>query len=652
MIIWLNLNVAKLQKKSLANLEEIRAILARFWGFPEFRPLQEEIITSVMEGRDTLALMPTGGGKSLTFQVPSLAMEGICIVVSPLIALMKDQVDQLLKMKIKAAAIHSGMTRNEILITLDNCVFGDFKFLYVSPERLGTDLFRARIRDMNVNLLAVDEAHCISQWGYDFRPSYLEIRSIREVLEGVPILALTATATPEVSSDIQEQLGFGKKNLLSKSFDRANLAYVVRQTENKNRELIRIAGNIPGCGIIYTRNRKKCKELSQLLNEKGISSSYYHAGMKHGDRDKQQEGWVADRFRVMVATNAFGMGIDKPDVRFVMHVDLPDNPEAYFQEAGRAGRDGQKAWSILLFSKADTRLAEQRIVVNFPGIPKIREVYAALGNFLQVPQGSGKGQQYDFEFSDFLHKYKFNSLVANSSITILAREGYIALTDAFNNPSRIMFRAGRDDLYGFQIKNEEFDAFIKLLLRSYSGLFSSYVKIDEALLARRSGLSAHKIYDFLKSLASRQIITYIPRKSIPVITFLEERLDDRNLFISPERYKFRKERYEKRLREMIRYASSETICRNQFLLGYFGQLKEPKCGRCDVCVEKKELKPGGLEFKALKDALVKQLAEGSKMIDAIVESMETEPRHIISVVEYLIETGVLIRQKDMKIGLK
>ncbi len=644
--------MAKLQKKNLGDFEEIRAILSGFWGYSEFRPLQEEIIASVMEGRDTLALMPTGGGKSLTFQIPSLAMDGICIVVTPLIALMKDQVDQLLKRKIKAAAIHSGMTRNEIIITLDNCVFGDFKFLYVSPERLSTDLFRARIRDMNVNLIAVDEAHCISQWGYDFRPSYLEIRSIREVLEEVPILALTATATPEVSSDIQEQLGFRKKNLLSKSFDRANLAYVVRQTENKNRELIRIAGNIAGSGIIYTRNRKKCREISQLLNEKGITSAYYHAGMKQEDRDKQQEEWIGNRFRVMVATNAFGMGIDKPDVRFVMHVDLPDNPEAYFQEAGRAGRDGQKSWSILLFSKADTRMAEQRIEVNFPGIPKIRQVYAALGNFLQVPLGSGKGQLYDFEFGDFLHKYKLNAMVANSSLTILAREGYIALTEAFNNPSRIMFRTGRDDLYGFQVKNEEFDAFIKLLLRSYSGLFSGYVRIDEALLASRSGLPPQKVYEFLKSLASRQIIYYIPRKNIPVMTYLEERLDDRNLLISPERYKFRKERYEKRLREMIRYATSQSVCRNQFLLGYFGQLKTPRCGRCDVCIEKKELKPGSQEFKELKGAILKFLAEGSKAIDVIVDAMEPEQGHIISVVEYLIESGDLIRRQDMTIGLK
>lgn len=605
-----------------------------------------------MDGRDTLALMPTGGGKSLTFQVPSLAMEGICIVVTPLISLMKDQVDQLIRRKIKATAIHSGMTRNEISITLDNCVFGDFKFLYVSPERLRTELFRTRVNDMNVNLIAVDEAHCVSQWGYDFRPSYLEIRKIREVLEDVPILALTATATPEVSCDIQEQLGFRKKNLLSKSFDRENLAYVVRRTENKARELVRIIKSLDACGIVYTRNRKKCRELSLMLQEKGISSGYYHAGLKQDERDDRQQGWIEDRFKVMVATNAFGMGIDKPDVRFVIHIDLPDTPEAYFQEAGRAGRDGQKSWAILLFSPADTRLAEQRIDVNFPGIPKIRQVYSALGNFLQVPVGSGKGQQYDFEFGDFLHKYKLNSLVAHSSLTILAREGYLTLTEAFNNPSRIMFRTGRDELYSFQVKNAEFDSFIKLLLRSYTGLFSGYVRIDEASLARRSGLKPGKVYEFLKSLSTRQVIHYIPRKNIPLIYYLEERLDEKNLLISPERYKFRKERYEKRIREMIRYASSATFCRNKFLLGYFGQLKTRACGRCDVCLGKKEVKPGSREIRAVQEEIKALLAKGILELDSLVEALEGEPAMLIGVVEQLLESGVLVRRKDLKIGLK
>jgi ATP-dependent DNA helicase RecQ len=644
--------VAKLQKKSFADREEILAILTRYWGYSKFRPLQEEIIMSVLRGTDTLALMPTGGGKSVTFQVPSMVMEGICLVVTPLIALMKDQVDQLVSRKIKAAAIHSGMTRNEISVTLDNCIFGDFKFLYVSPERLSTALFRTRLKEMNVNLLAVDEAHCISQWGYDFRPSYLEISALRELLEGVPVLALTATATPEVCEDIQVQLGFRKKNLLTKSFDRENLAYVVRKTENKERELTRIIGSLEGCGIVYTRNRKKSRELAQVLTAEGISANYYHAGISHEEREVRQRDWTGNKFRVMVATNAFGMGIDKPDVRFVVHVDLPDTPEAYFQEAGRAGRDGRKSWAILLFSPADRRLAEQRIAVNFPGIPKIRQVYMALCNFLQIPVGSGRGQQYDFEFGEFLQRYRLNSLVAHSSLSILAREGYIALTEAFNNPSRVMFRTGRDELYGFQVKNAEFDSFIKLLLRSYSGFFTGYVKIDEVFLAKRSGLPVAKVYEFLKTLSSRQIIHYIPRKEVPVVTFLEERLDEKNLLISPERYKFRKERYEKRIGEMIRYASAVTLCRNQFLLGYFGQINTPRCGRCDVCIEKKEIGPGDLEYEEISAKVLTLLAGDGEVLDSVVEAVDMEPELVIRVIELMLDAGILTRGKDLKIRIR
>ncbi|MCK5135736.1 MAG: RecQ family ATP-dependent DNA helicase [Bacteroidales bacterium] len=642
--------MAKLQKKSLAELEDYRQILTRYWGYTEFRSLQEEIILSVGRGEDTLALMPTGGGKSITFQIPSLAMDGICIVVTPLIALMKDQVDHLISRKIKAAAIHSGMTRNEILTTLDNCIFGDFKFLYVSPERLGTELFRARVRDMNVNLIAVDEAHCISQWGYDFRPSYLEINSIREMLEQVPVLALTATATPEVCDDIQDRLFFKKKNLLRKSFDRANLAYVVRQTEDKTRELTGIIQNLEGSGIVYVRNRKKCRELAQLLQEKGIPAVYYHAGLKQETRDERQRGWTGNRFRVMVATNAFGMGIDKPDVRFVIHMDLPDTPEAYFQEAGRAGRDEKKSWAILLYSQADKRLAEQRIGVNFPGIPRIREVYKGLCNYLQIPLGSGKGHQYDFEIGEFLHRYRFNALVAHSALKILGREGYIALTEAFNNPSRIMFRVGRDDLYSFQVKHAGFDGFIKLLLRSYSGLFSQYVRIDEAFLTKRSGLSAEQVYGYLKNLSSLHIIHYIPRKDIPVITFLEERLDEKNMLISPERYHFRKERYEKRIKEMIRYASSETLCRNQFLLSYFGQRDVPRCGRCDVCRAGDGLDRDSAEFNVIREKIVDLLSTGKETLEDLVAATGMDPGKVIQVVEWMVEQGKISREKDLKLS--
>ncbi len=644
--------MAKLQKKSFTDPQEIHRILLETWGYDHFRPLQEDIILSALSKKDTLALMPTGGGKSITFQVPALAMEGICLVITPLIALMKDQVDQLNTLKIKAMAIHSGMSAYEIDIALNNCVYGGYKFLYVSPERLSTRIFRARVSDMNVNLIAVDEAHCISQWGYDFRPSYLDINTLREILEDVPVLALTATATPEVCDDIQDRLGFKQKNLFQKSFNRDNLDYLVVATEDKARELLKQVGETEGCGIVYTRNRKKCRELSQLLTEQGTTAGYYHAGLKQTMRDERQQAWMKDQFRVMVATNAFGMGIDKPDVRFVIHMDLPDGPEAYFQEAGRAGRDGVHSRAILLYSPSDKKVIEQRKAINFPGIPKIREVYRALCNFLQIPLGSGRGQQYDFEFGEFLHQYRFSAMVAHSSIQTLAREGYLVLTEAFHNPSRIKFQVERDKLYTFQVKNAGFDSFIKLLLRSYSGLFSQFVRIDESTLARRSGLSREKVYSYLITLSKRQIINYIPRKELPVLTFLEERLDDKNLLIAQDRYMFRKERYEKRIGEMLRYASSATICRNQFLLSYFGQLDTARCGRCDVCREVEPLQVGSEEFNTIAEAISSQLSERTLTLEELVKQTALNPLKIALVAEWLLDQGMISRKKDLTLRWK
>ena len=597
-------------------------------------------------------MMPTGGGKSITFQVPSLAMNGICLVVTPLIALMRDQVEQLHQRRIKAAALHSGMTRNEIDVTLENCRYGDYKFLYVSPERLKTEIFTTRIREMEVNLIAVDEAHCISQWGYDFRPSYLEISKLRELLEGVPVLALTATATPEVSGDIQKQLSFREPNLFSTSFNRENLTYLVKQTENKPGELLRMLNQIGGNGIVYVRSRRKSREVSKLLEEEGITSAFYHAGLKHELREERQQDWIRDRFRVMVATNAFGMGIDKPDVRFVIHMDPPDAPEAYFQEAGRAGRDGNPSWAILLHSGSDNRLMNKRIEQNFPPLSKVRDIYTALCNFLQIPIGSGKGQQYDFEMGAFLHRYQINAMIAHSALQILSREGYIALTEAYHNPSRVMFRAGRDELYHFQVKHEAFDSFLKLLLRSYSGLFSQYVKIDESLLARRSGLPQQKVYEYLNSLSSRQIIHYIPRKEVPVITFLEERLDHKNLLINQAHYRFRKDNYVKRIGEMMRYAESRTSCRNQFLLSYFGQLDTPRCGRCDVCRPEIPVGPDHPGFDAIRERLSEMLSGKSMDIRELVNLSGLEPDQVTGVVEWLIDRGWVARKRDMKLEWK
>lgn len=626
-------------------------ILKRYWGYTRFRPLQEDIIKSVLEGKDTLALMPTGGGKSITFQVPAMVMEGICIVITPLIALMKDQVENLKKRDIKALAVHSGLTREEIDVSLDNCIYGDFKFLYVSPERIGTELFRVRVQEMKVNLIAIDEAHCISQWGYDFRPSYLQIPHLRELIPDIPVLALTATATPEVTVDIQEKLGFRNKNLLKTSFERKNLVYRVLKSERKEKALLEIAKSLDGSGIVYTRNRRKCRELSELLSSNGISSDYYHAGLKHEDRNSKQELWTRGETRIMVATNAFGMGIDKPDVRFVVHIDLPDNPEAYFQEAGRAGRDGKSAVALLIYSPADDRLIQRRIEVNFPGIPAIKEVYHALGNFLQVPVGGGKDASYDFDFGSFLSRYRLNTLVAYSSLELLMREGYINVTDEINNPSRVHFRVTRDELYRFQVKNERFDNFIKLLLRSYSGMFSQFVNIDEGLMAKRSGISRDEVYEYLTGLARMQIITYVPRKRNPVVTYLEERLDQPNLHISPERYKFRKDRYVKRIREMLRYAKSEENCRSQFLLTYFGDMTAPRCGQCDICLRSGDVLQGEDSDNNLSGKIAALLEKGPMTIEMIILETGFPAEIVIPAVEELLDKHRITRDPDLTFRL-
>ncbi len=630
-------------------MSDYRQILTRYWGYSGFRPVQEEIVASAGSGRDTLALLPTGGGKSITFQVPAMAREGICLVITPLIALMKDQVENLKKRGIKALMIHSGLSRDEISMALDNAVFGDFKFLYLSPERITTELFRAKVVSMNVNLIAVDEAHCISQWGYDFRPAYLKIAELRELLPGVPVLALTATATPEVADDIQNRLGFTEKNVIRKSFERKNLVYVVRKTEDKVGEMLRIAERIKGTGIVYVRSRKKCKALSDILVHHGITAGYYHAGLSFEEQNRIQEEWQKDRLRVIVSTNAFGMGIDKPEVRFVIHIDLPDNPESYFQEAGRAGRDEKKAWAILLYSPSDERVVNQRIEVNFPGIPKVREVYHALGSFLQVPYGTGKEQSYDFILSDFLRLYRFNAMVALSSLEVLVREGYIEMSDEINNPSRVHFIVSRDDLYKFQVKNAAFDSFIKLLLRSYSGLFSQYVAIDEHLLAKRSGLKFDDIYKYLLALSNQQIVNYIPRKKNPVVTYLDERLPESSLHISPENYRIRKERYIYRQMEMLRYAQSENKCRSQFLLAYFGETGVRRCGQCDVCLKRNEVGLSEYEFDLVVEAVKKVLSKERLSLEQLVEQTGLPPEKSLKVIEWLIDHNKIKRGQDLRL---
>lgn len=625
-----------------------KEILRQYWGYSSFRPLQEEIVEAVGQGRDTLALMPTGGGKSITFQVPALAKDGICLVITPLIALMKDQVENLKSRNIKALSIHSGLRRDEISIALDNCVFGDYKFLYLSPERLTTELFKVRVQQMNVNLIAVDEAHCISQWGYDFRPSYLRIAEIRELLPETPILALTATATPQVAQDIMEQLKFREKNLLSKSFERKNLVYVVRKTEDKHKELLRILNKVHGSGVIYVRNRKKARDISDILIKNGISADYYHAGLKFETRMKKQEDWQNDLTRIVVSTNAFGMGIDKADVRIVVHMDLPDSPEAYFQEAGRAGRDEKKAWAILLFSPADEKQVQKRIDVNFPDFETIREIYRALFNHLQIPIGGGKGTSYDFILGEFLAKYKFNALTVSSVLNILVREGYIELSDEFNNPSRIHFTVGRDDLYKFQLKNPAFDGFTKLLLRSYTGIFSQYVAFDELTLSKRAGISRDEVYRYLLKLSGMKIINYIPKKQNPVISFLEERLEDKNFYIDRKRYKFRKERYIDRISELLEYVKSETKCRSQFLLSYFGELGVEQCGQCDVCKNPSESGMNTAKIKELENKIRNLIGSEPMDIMMLQKHMEFDEKDIVLALDRLLEKGEVKRKEDLK----
>ncbi|HEX2974437.1 MAG TPA: RecQ family ATP-dependent DNA helicase, partial [Bacteroidales bacterium] len=546
----------------------------------------EDVIRCIAEGKDTLALMPTGGGKSITFQVPAIAHEGICLVITPLIALMKDQVSRLNSMEIRSLAIHSGMTREEIDNTIENAIYGDYKFLYVSPERLASRDFMGRSSRLNLSLVAVDEAHCISQWGYDFRPSYLQIARLRENIdEKIPFLALTATATPAVVNDIMDKLGFKEPNVLKTSFRRENISYLVRNVEDKGTYVISTLQKARGCGIIYVRSRKRCAEVAELLESNGISADFYHAGLSHELRDRKQASWTSGKTRVIVATNAFGMGIDKADVRFVIHWDIPDSPENYFQESGRAGRDGKPSSAVLLYTPADRARLKESMRKKFPPIEKIKDIYEALCNYLQVPLGAGKENVFDFNLSGFVSKYRLPVIETVNSLQFLQREGYVEFTEEIDNPSRVHFIVGRDDLYKFQVANEAFDSFIKLLLRSYTGMFSSFVPVNEDALAARSGASRDTIYQYLVKLASSNIIKYIPGKKTALVILREERLMRKALRISPENFLMVKERYEQRVNQMALYAESTDRCRQSMLLEYFGE-ESSGCGKCDVCRKK------------------------------------------------------------------
>lgn len=630
-------------------MSEFTEILKKYWGYQSFRFLQEDIIQSVANGNDTLGLLPTGGGKSIIFQVFALSRPGLCVVVTPLISLMKDQVENLKRRGIKAQAIYSGMTREEIKVAYDNVTWGDYKFLYLSPERLTTGRFTERLDKLNVNLIAVDEAHCISQWGYDFRPSYLKIAELRRLIPDAPVLALTATATPKVVDDIQEKLQFKKKNVFQKSFKRENLIYKVREEENKTGFLARSLKNAKGSGIIYTRSRKKTKEIAEMLQKAGISSTHYHAGLSSESRNLRQEGWLKGKYQIMVATNAFGMGIDKPDVRYVVHADVPDSIEAYFQEAGRAGRDGKKAVALLLYNNSDKVKLKKGLTNKFPAPDLIKRVYEALGNYLQVAVGYGKGMTYDFDLIDFAKKFRFSFVHALSALKILEQDGYLQLTDELNRPSMVHFRVTRDDLYRYQVANSQFDAFIKLLLRSYTGMFTEYSAINESLLAKRANTKIEVIYKYLNTLDTQKIIHYIPQTDTPYIVFLQERVDVSRLKISKENYTERKKNYEEQVEAILNYASSNTQCRSVLLLNYFGEKNATRCGECDVCVQINDFGISNTEFNRISDDIKALLLKKPMQQHELFFQLKGEEEHNQSVLRWLLDNGRIIKRIDEKL---
>ena len=559
-------------------------LLKQYWGYDSFRGIQEEIINSISENKDTLGLMPTGGGKSITFQVPALAKDGLCLVITPLIALMKDQVQNLRKRGIKALSIYSGMSRQDIITTLENCIFGNYKFLYISPERLDTEIFRTKLRKMKVSMITVDESHCISQWGYDFRPAYLKIAEIRELLPDVPVLALTATATPEVVKDIQARLHFRRENVFRMSFERSNLAYIVRKTDNKTGELLHILRSMPGSAIVYVRNRRRTKEITELLNNEDITADFYHAGLDDATKDIRQHRWQSGGSRVMVATNAFGMGIDKPDVRIVIHMDLPDSIEAYFQEAGRAGRDGQKAYAVILYAKADKTTLHKRIPDTFPEKEYIKDVYEHLQYYYQMAMGDGLDCVREFNIEDFCRKFKYFPVPVDSALKILTQAGYLEYTGEQDNTSRLLFTIQRDELYRLREMGDDMDKLIQTVLRSYTGVFTDYTYINEDSLAIRTGLTRRQIYEQLVHLAKLRIVSYIPRKKTPYIIYTRERIEAQLIHITPEIYEERKARYETRINAMLEYVTNDTLCRSRMLLDYFGEKNEHNCGLCDTCI--------------------------------------------------------------------
>jgi len=622
-----------------------KEILLKYWGYSSFRENQEEIINMILNNKDTLALLPTGGGKSICYQVPSLIMDGICIVISPLISLMKDQVENIQSRGIKAISLTSDLDFKEIDIALTNCIFGGYKFLYISPERLQNELVQSKISEMNVNLIAVDESHCISEWGHNFRPSYRNISLIREIHPDAPVLALTATATKDVVSDIQENLNFKEINLIQSSFYRENLSYIVIKEQDKNRKLINILNKINGSAIVYVKSRKDCEKISKILVDNNISANYYHAGLNIDQRNKRQENWKKSKSRVMVATNAFGMGIDKSDVRLVIHFHIPSTIESYFQETGRAGRDEKESFAVLLYNSSDEKYLRDFIELHFPSVEEIKECYQNLANYFQIAINNGADENFDFDLNNFSKKYKSNSLKTYNILRYLEKESYLKLQNIYNNQSKIHLKMEHSELYKFQIANIYFDPYIKLLLRSYSGLFDDFVNINETLLAGRSKTNETKIIEVLIKLQELEVLDYLPRKQGTQIMYLQNRVEEKYLQLSEKKQKERKDSEIKRMNFILNYCNQNSACRTEILLSYFGEHQNFRCGKCDICRQRNKLEISDLKFDKIKKQVLIILSEESKTLTEICSLIKDfREEKIIKVLNFMIENSELISE--------
>ena len=622
----------------------IHDILKKYWGYDTFRPLQQDIIESVLAGRDTLGLMPTGGGKSLTFQVPTMALDGMALVVTPIISLMKDQVDRLRSLNIKATYLYAGLTMAEVKRTYEKCLYGNYKFLYVSPERLQSQNFLDILRQMPVKLIVVDEAHCISQWGYDFRPSFLRIAQVRKLFPDVPVLALTATATPVVVEDIQRCLNFRAPNVLSMSFARSNLSYVVRHTEEKIAELIHILRSVPGTAIVYARSRKRTKQISDELNRAGIHADYYHAGLYVEDKVDKQNKWTNDECRVMVATNAFGMGIDKPDVRVVVHVDIPNSLEEYYQEAGRAGRDGKRSYAVLLAKYTDQRTLRRHVTEAFPDKKFIRKVYEYMGNFLGVALGEGFQRIYDFNFNLFCRKFEFPVLPTHNALKILTAAGYIEFVEEVESQSRVMIFANKDELYDLETTTPGADQVLQAILRIYTGLFADYVFINEDVIAYRTGLSQETIYNSLLELTRMHILHYVPRKRTPYIIYTTSREEPKHVLLPREVYEYLRQRMTERVEAAISYVYSQDGCRENMLLSYFGENGADNCGHCDLCIDRR--KHEVLESADVQESILYMSGLKPRRLEEFLETLSFPRDEIIAMVSFLVDEGFLKHLDD------